>query len=450
MSGRSSQVTPLKTSNPTPCVVCRLPLPIRPVSVAEVGRYWCCIRCGAKHLSVFMENSPAECKTNVRPHENDAAKPTPIVERRPTPAGSPTIGDPTGVATLPLPGRGPVVCSLQTQVSQSIDEAVARGEHLTGQSTGPPFINQLRNHGTRCYDAGTEAKLVEQYDESLRQLEALVTSLEQGDPVDPDAPRAIARESLVKATEDLDLFVRLGINPPSTGYPSRHSLHVAMLAASIGANLGWDENTLVELGVGCLLHDLGMLRIPDRLYDADRVLSDAEFNDVVRHPFYTFEALSEQLHRVPLVSRMVAYQTHERCDGSGYPRNRRSNLIHAAAKVAAVADVYVALVSNRPHRPALMPYAAIEHLLVGVKQGAFDVGAVRALLRTVSLFPIGSYLALKDGRVGRVMRTNRDQYARPIIEVWWPDQLENTPQVIDLSKASQIAIQGPLPRLLAS
>ncbi len=148
-----------------------------------------------------------------------------------------------------------------------------------------------------------------------------------------------------------------------------------------------------------------------------------------------------------LTSRMVAYQIHERCNGNGYPRNRQASMIHQAAKVAAVADVYVALVSPRSHRPALMPYYAVEHLIYGVKDGQFDSSAVRALLKTISLFPIGSYIKLSDHRVARVIRANPEHFGRPVVEVWSPDKLDQASEVVDLSENSQIAIQGPVPRL---
>jgi HD-GYP domain-containing protein (c-di-GMP phosphodiesterase class II) len=254
---------------------------------------------------------------------------------------------------------------------------------------------------------------------------------------------------LVKAIEDLDLFVCLGINPPSGDYPDRHSLHVAMLAASVGVNMGWDVATLLELGVGCLLHDIGMLRVPHRIYRDDRIVDDGEFGEIARHPIHTFDLLVNDLGSVPRTSQMVAYQIHERCDGSGYPRRRKGALIHEVAKVAAVADVYVALVSSRPHRPALMPYYAVSHLVYGVKNGAFDAVAVRGFLKTVSLFPIGSYLELRDGRKGRVIRANPVEFGKPVIEVWLPSELDASPTILDLSATTEVMIKGPLPRLAA-
>lgn len=340
-------------------------------------------------------------------------------------------------------------CSEESPASRALDNAATRSANLVNQPVGPPFLRNVKSRPAASYELETVERFNEHYDDSLQQVEALVRGLEQGKPLEIGAPEAITREALVNATQDLDLFVRLGINPPAGDYPGRHSLHVAMLAASIGANLGWDEKTLIELGIGCLLHDVGMLRVPAGYYNTDQVLDEGQFVEILRHPLHTFDLLAEKHTQVSLASRMVAFQIHERSNGTGYPRNRTSEMIHEAAQVAAVADVYVALVSPRPHRPALMPYYAIEHLLFEVRNGALEGKAVRALLKTVSLFPIGSYLELADGRVGRVIRTNGNNYGRPVIEVWQPGGLEAPPTIVDLSQDAAIAIRGPLPRLAA-
>lgn len=437
MSNPSSQT---EFAESAPCVVCRLPLPIRPKPAEEVGQQWACVGCGTEHHGVFLKNAPSEVLANVRPADaTDSGESSSI--------STPQARESQGAATKPLPHRGPMRCEVETPASREVDEALSSAANLLTHSEGPSFLSSTKSHAAEPYDPKTVERLNRQCHESLQQIESLIESLEQGKSLDLEATEAITQEALVSAAKDLDLFVRLGINSGPGKYPSSHSLHVAMLAASVGANMGWDTKTLVELGVGCLLHDSGMIRVPEDCYDTDRVLDDGEFTEILRHPLHTFDLLADEHSQVPLASRMVAFQMHERCDGSGYPRNRLSEQIHEAAKVAAVADVYMALVSARPHRPALMPYFAVEHLLYGVKNGQFDSTVVRAFLKTVSLFPIGSYLKLADHRVARVIRANPECFGRPVIEVWLPDKLDQTPEVVDLSQNSLIAIQNPVPSL---
>ncbi len=328
-----------------------------------------------------------------------------------------------------------------------MDTLVNEPRNLQIRRDGPAFLKDVVTRDSQPYQEETLVALEEHRTQSLQQLESLIDSLEKGKSPDVEMVESITRDSLCKSVQDLDIFVRLGINPPEGEYPVQHSLHVAMLAASIGIQLGWDEKTIRELGVGCILHDLGMTRVPESIYLADSVVDDRRFSEIIRHPLHTFDILEDQLATIPMISRMVAYQIHERSDGSGYPRKRQQQSIHPTARVAAIADVYVALVSPRPHRPALMPYHAVLHLLQGVREGTFDSLSVRYLLETISLFPLGSFVELSDGRVGRVLRANKSHYDRPIVEAWKPDQLDKPPEIVDLLRGSHVTVNRALPSL---
>jgi HD-GYP domain-containing protein (c-di-GMP phosphodiesterase class II) len=225
-----------------------------------------------------------------------------------------------------------------------------------------------------------------------------------------------------------------------------------MLAMAMGINLGYDQRTLASLGIGCVLHDLGMLGIDPAVFWHDRVISLEEHLAIARHPVAVFDLLQPHWNRVPAAARMVAYQIHERCDGSGYPRGRAGGQITELAQVAAVADVFVAMVSPRPHRPSMVPYCAMETMLKLSRRGLFGQRFVRALLETVSLFPLGSFVALSDDRVGRVIRSNGPAYDRPVIEVTGTSPQQGELPIVDLSQTTGLKVvhvlAGP-PELLA-
>jgi HD-GYP domain-containing protein (c-di-GMP phosphodiesterase class II) len=289
------------------------------------------------------------------------------------------------------------------------------------------------------------------FEQSSALLERVYLAAKAGRLANLPSTEAIAQDGLAKIAADRDLFVALGINPPPSEAPSRHGLHVAMLAMSIGTTMGYDDRTLVELGIGCLVHDIGMLRVERAGFQANRILGAADFKEIAKHPLYTFDLLKQQLDWLPRSARMVAYQMHERCNGSGYPRGRPARKIHDLAKVAAVADVFLALTSPRPHRPGLMPYYAVERILHGVKDGLFDPTAARAFVKTVSLFPVGSYVKLSDGRVGKVLRTNDADYSRPIVAAWQADKDESEAAVVVLATEAELRVtaavtnSGPTP-----
>src|SRR5690606_19282461 len=132
-----------------------------------------------------------------------------------------------------------------------------------------------------------------------------------------------------------------------------------MLAIAVGSQLKLDRPTLKDLGVGCLIHDSGMLMIDQALIQAPRRLRPSEMLEVSKHPIRIFDKMLD-MKGVSRRSAFVAYQMHERPDGSGYPRQRKNEQIHFLSRVASVADVYVALVSPRPYRPGILPHAALQ------------------------------------------------------------------------------------------
>ncbi len=243
---------------------------------------------------------------------------------------------------------------------------------------------------------------------------------------------------------DFDLFVLLAMADRPGRYPFGHSVQVANLAMAVGVVLEMDEKSLVEMGLGCMLHDLGMLKIAPDLFNSERPLDLIEKLDITKHPSMTFD-LIEKIKEIPAGSRMVAYQMHERLDGTGYPRRRTAPQIHPFAKVAMAADNFVAMTSPRPHRPSVAPYCTMMELLEAAHWGKLDHRVVRGLLHTVSLFPLGSLVELSDQRVARVVRSNREFFTRPVVEAWvraTPHEVET----IDLLQRDELQIlQAILP-----
>ena len=91
-----------------------------------------------------------------------------------------------------------------------------------------------------------------------------------------------------------------------------------------------------------------------------------------------------------------------------------------------------------------MPYHALKKILFDTQAGRYDVHVVRALLTTVSLFPIGSHVTLSDGREGRVIRATGDPYDRPIVEAWSSEDAASGRSLIDLSKQQDLKIMDTL------
>ncbi len=358
-----------------------------------------------------------------------------------------TAFQPQGTSNQALPARPGVRSDLENRVSQELDRLSDLELDLSACIQGSPFTQDIAPREAVSYRPEAMNSCLDQHQDCVRQVDGLMANLAAGDEVDLSALQNLSQDTLTQAGKDLDIFVCLGITPSSDSYPGRHGVHTAMLAMSIGAELGLDRQTLVELGLGCMIHDAGMLRINEQSFQHRRVAGPDEFLEITKHPLRTFELLERNLDQVPAASRMVAYQIHERANGSGYPRGRSGDRIHPLAKIAGVADTYTALVSRRPYRPGMLPYHAMVKMLQDVGHGLYDGQIVRALLNTVSLFPIGSCVVLNDDRVGKVIRSNSDGYDRPVLEVWRRDALTTAPEVVNLREQPELKIVRVLAKL---
>ncbi len=352
----------------------------------------------------------------------------------------------TGVAKNTLPHRAVARSSLQSEATRLLDDQLSQIPTDEIEAAENPFFHQIQSHGACSYDPKRMNRFFDHHQQTAEQVGNLLARLAEGQSVATEALKKISQGVLMQAAEDMDLFVCLGINPTSSNSIMDHSTNVATLAVAIGGTLGLDEQSLLDLGTGCLVHNVGMLHIDEKVYLSKEVLDASQFVEIAKHPIIAADMLYDNTVRVPLGVRMIVYQMHERCDGSGYPKGLQGDRIHPLTKIAAVADAYVALVSKRPHRHAMLPYHAMAKMLKDVSTGLFDSVAVRGLLQTISLFPLGSFAELSGGQVAKVIRTSGPAYNRPIVEAWHRRRLSDQPAVIDLTM-NDVRITKPLTRL---
>jgi HD-GYP domain-containing protein (c-di-GMP phosphodiesterase class II) len=143
-------------------------------------------------------------------------------------------------------------------------------------------------------------------------------------------------------------------------YTRGHSARVANLSVLVGQSMGLDEETLKDLEVSSMFHDVGKLRIPDSILNKSEPLSPSEYKEMMNHAASGAEILGmvSSLHKyIP-----AAMYHHERYDGSGYPEGLKLDEIPLIASIISIVDAYDAMVTSRPYRPAMMREEAIAEL----------------------------------------------------------------------------------------
>jgi len=159
-----------------------------------------------------------------------------------------------------------------------------------------------------------------------------------------------------------------------------HTQRVTNITLKLAEAMGISEKERVQIRRGALLHDIGKMGIPDRILLKPDVLTGEEWEIMRQHPVYAYSLLSKIEHLRPALE--IPYSHHERWDGSGYPRGLKEEAIPLSARIFAVADVWDALCSDRPYRPAWSKEQALSYIksLSGVH---FDPKVVDAFLKVI-------------------------------------------------------------------
>jgi HD-GYP domain-containing protein (c-di-GMP phosphodiesterase class II) len=198
-------------------------------------------------------------------------------------------------------------------------------------------------------------------------------------------------------------------------YLYSHAVNVSIVAIIIGRELRLDDITLKNLGLSALLHDFGMTKINKSVYDQNRKLTIEEWAEIKRHPVYGYELLSGSGNFADEVLLGIR-QHHERFNGSGYPDGLSGEGIHLFGRIIAVADVYDACLSLRKHRQRMTPYETLKNLLG--ESRLFDIKILKALVTSMAIYPIGSFVRLNTGEVAKVVGINHGYPFRPEIRIY--------------------------------
>jgi HD-GYP domain-containing protein (c-di-GMP phosphodiesterase class II) len=196
------------------------------------------------------------------------------------------------------------------------------------------------------------------------------------------------------------------------------------------------EERLSILGLGLLLHDIGKLAIPLGILNKPGKLTAEEWDIMKTHPRAGVDILDGSRWS-PLVKAIVL-RHHERWNGSGYPDGKAGNEIHQMARIAAVADVYDAITSERLYAPARSADVGLRAIIEG-SGTLFDPGVVDAFCRVVAPFPAGTEVELTDGRKGIVASVPDEALDRPVVRIIGPGGVEE--EVALLSDPS-LGIEG--------
>lgn len=217
-----------------------------------------------------------------------------------------------------------------------------------------------------------------------------------------------------------------------------HVVNVSVLAMAIGIEQDLDAQTLEELALGALLHDVGEMRLPLNLFQKGDALSAPERSLLHQHPRLGLTMLSDSRETTETIHRIIV-EHHERYDGSGYPSQLHGEAIAPLSQLVGLVDVYDALVTSRYGRPAMTPPQAIRQIYKLGLAGQFHKTQVEHMIQCLGVYPIGSLVELSTGERAVVVSTRPELSVKPSLKIISDAKGRHYPEplLIDLSEPDE-------------
>lgn len=218
-------------------------------------------------------------------------------------------------------------------------------------------------------------------------------------------------------------------------YTYMHSVAVCAMMTALAKELGLGDAEIRQAGLAGLMHDIGKAAVSLDILNKPGALTDQEFAKVKLHPEEGYALLLKAGIDDP-VTLDVCLHHHEKVDGSGYPKQLKGDQISLLAKMGAVCDVYDAVTSNRPYKDGWEPGVSLQRMAQW--KNHFDQTVFKAFVKSVGIYPIGSVVLLKSGRLAVVIDQSTKTLLQPVVKVFFSTKSRARIQVevVDLSKPS--------------
>jgi putative nucleotidyltransferase with HDIG domain len=315
---------------------------------------------------------------------------------------------------------------------------------ITAEEHQQKIAEELHRMATTAPQAVAKISIQQEL-ETARKLQAkskaAVTSMfneaRMGNAIKVSEAAPLVEEISQSITRNPEAFLNLARLKTKDDYTYMHSVAVCALMIALGKQLGLSGADLKEAGLAGLLHDVGKMMIPDEVLNKPGKLTDEEFEIIKGHPLKGWELLNGSPD-ITATALDVCLHHHERVDGKGYPDKLSGDKLTLFARMGAVCDVYDALTSNRCYKNGWEPADSIRKMAEW-KDGHFDERVFQAFVKTIGIYPSGTLVRLKSGRLAIVLEQTEKSLLMPIVKVFFSTKSNEPifPEMVDLSRSQE-------------
>jgi putative nucleotidyltransferase with HDIG domain len=265
-------------------------------------------------------------------------------------------------------------------------------------------------------------------------MTGVLNDVKFGKPLETETFDDLADGMIDSVMRNHNALACLGRIRAKDNYLMEHSINLAVLMGIFAKSMKIDRETMHQVMVGALLHDIGKIMVPDSILHKPGKLDDNEFARMKQHVVFSRDLLKKTPGIHPLTVD-VAAQHHERIDGSGYPEGLMGCDICREGKMVAITDVYDAITADRCYHKGLAPTVALKKLLEW-SGTHLEERLVHTFIRSMGIYPVGSLVMMESGRLAVVIEASEKNQTRPIVKVIYHSRLKQyiPAEIIDLSK----------------
>lgn len=253
------------------------------------------------------------------------------------------------------------------------------------------------------------------YLKAVQEYKKLFNGWKSGIAVDMPSVRAVVVPVIECALKTPSEVFTLHHYSTPIDYLYHHAVTVAALSALLAKTLKFPKGDCIQIGIAGALCDCGMSKIDSKILDKKSTLTKAEFDEIKKHPIYSY-VLIKDINLLKDDVKKAVYQHHERIDGSGYPNGVSSNMLYPYERIISVADVYHAMTSERHYRGKQSPFKVLESILQD-QFGKFDGKVVQALTKLMTNFSTGTKVRLSNNQIGQIVFIEQKSPTRPMVRI---------------------------------
>jgi len=272
---------------------------------------------------------------------------------------------------------------------------------------------------------------------SAQAMRKMFAEVRLGKAIEPGECVALVDDVVESINRHPDALLSLARLKTADEYTYMHSVAVCALMVSLGRQLGLDDAQCRDAGLAGMLHDLGKAAMPQEILNKPGKLTDQEFDIIKTHPARGYEMLLDGAN-VSEGAKDVCLHHHERYDGTGYPHKLAGEKISLLARMGAVCDVYDAVTSDRPYKAGWDPAHALSQMATW--KGHFDTVVFQSFVKSIGIYPTGSLVKLKSGRLAVVLEQNPTSLTKPRVKIFFSTKagLPLERQIVDLASPGTV------------